>query len=110
MIEYSRRAHVCLVINSYDVLKLLLIKILCGVCWSLCSKCGLGLGLLGCVSFAWRYLHDTAGVGFVVDVVLIHGIVMGVKLFDSGPILDRRTLIFTRLLIVAPAVIDSYLL
>ena len=46
--------------------------------------------------------------GFVVNVILIHGVEVGMKLFNPGPVLDRRAYIITRLL--ASAVIGSDLL
>ena len=70
------------------------------------AKTSLSLTLLYCMSLAWRDLHDTTGVGFVVNVVLIHRVEMGVKLLDPGSILDRRTDIIARFLVVIVASAD----
>ena len=67
----------------------------------LLAENGLSLGLFDCMAFTWRDLHDTTGVWFVMNMVLIHLVEMGVKLFDSGSILDRWTCIITRLFVAA---------
>ena len=72
----------------------------------LLAKTSLCLTLLDCMPFAWRNLHDTTSVGFVVNVVLIHGVKMGVKLLDSRSILDRRADIIARFLVVIVASVN----
>ena len=53
------------------------------------------------MAFTWRDLHDTTSVWFVMNMVLIHLVKMGVKLFDSGSIFDRWTCIIARLFVAA---------